>query len=66
MLNKIKIQYAVIAHQELVRAQEQVYVWSNRLEERLAALTQAESDEYNKRVAALIQHLARNGPPPSP
>tara|TARA_B100000745_G_scaffold282994_1_gene216679 strand:- start:476 stop:673 length:198 start_codon:yes stop_codon:yes gene_type:complete len=63
-MNKTKIQYALIAHQQLSEAQEKASLWSSQLNERLESLNQAEAEEYNLRTGSLINHLAGNGPSP--
>ena len=63
-MNQTKIQYALIAHQQLDEAQEKVSQWSSHLDQRLDNLNAEEAAEFSKRVASLIHHLAQNGPPP--
>ncbi len=63
-MNRTKIQYALIAQQQLDEAQEKVFQWSNQLDQRLDNLNAEEAAEFSKRVACLISHLTQNGPPP--
>ncbi|MDA0734382.1 MAG: hypothetical protein O2909_04785 [Chloroflexi bacterium] len=63
-MNKTKIQYALIAHQQLSEAQERASLWSSQLNQRLENLDQSEAEEYSKRTGLLINHLARNCPSP--
>ncbi len=63
-MNKTKIQYALIAHQQLSDAQEKASLWSSQLNQRLENLDQAEAEEFSKRTGSLINHLVRNGPSP--
>ena len=63
-MNRTKIQYALIAQQQLDEAQEKVSRWSNQLDQRLENLNAEETGEFSKRVASLISHLAQKGPAP--
>jgi hypothetical protein len=63
-MNRTKIQYALIAQQQLDESQEKVFQWSNQLDQRLENLNTEEAAEFSKRVASLISHLAQNGPAP--
>ena len=63
-MNRTKIQYALIAQQQLDEAQEKVSRWSNQLDQRLDNLNDEEAAEFSKRVASLISHLTQNGPAP--
>jgi hypothetical protein len=63
-MNQTKIQYALIAHQQLTEAREKASLWSSQLNQRLESLDQAEAAEFSKRTGSLIDHLARNGPSP--
>ncbi|HEU0022713.1 MAG TPA: hypothetical protein VFR55_13730 [Dehalococcoidia bacterium] len=63
-MNQTKIQYALIAHQQLTEAQAKASLWSSQLNQRLENLNQDEAEEYSKRTGSLINHLARNSPSP--
>ncbi len=63
-MNRTKIQYALIAQQQLDEAQKEVSLWSTHLDQRLDNLNAEETEEFSKRVASLISHLAQNGPSP--
>ena len=64
-MNQTKIQYALIAQQQLDEAQEKVSQWSSHLDQRLDNLNTEEAAEFSKRAASLIRHLAQNGPAPT-
>ena len=64
-MNRTKIQYALIAQQQLEEAQQKVSLWSSHLDQRLDNLDAEEAAEYSKKVASLISHLAQNGPAPT-
>lgn len=51
-MNQTKVQYAIIAHKELVQARQKVDFWSNHLTERLETLNDAEISEFKKRAGA--------------
>ena len=63
-MNQTKIQYALIAQQQLAEAQEKVSQWSSHRDQRLVNLNDEEAAEFSKRVASLIRHLAHSGPAP--
>lgn len=64
-MNRTKIQYAVIAQQQIAEALQKASLWSNHLDQRLNDLNQEETAEFNKRVAGLIDHLAKGGSAPA-
>jgi hypothetical protein len=49
-MNQTKVQYAVIAHKELLQAKRKVDFWSAHLTERLETLNDAEITEFKKRA----------------
>lgn len=49
-MNQTKIQYALIAYQELTQAQKKAAQWAAHLEERLDRLDTSETAEFRKRA----------------
>ena len=49
-MNQTKVQYAIIAHKELLQAKQKVDFWSAHLTKRLGTLDDAEITEFKKRA----------------